>query len=432
MTLEAAAKNFTPGRPPCVCRTRKIRCDDDGCDLAPIGVPFDSRLHCKSCWLWHNDETVRAGWGGRPGASRRPSPTAQHRQPLDRSPCRHLGDPTGETAPCQTCRGKASLRLFSCAVFGRCTQGRGLRSDGVADCRGCGRWEPRPEDAAVVLPVRDVAVSTLGPPRGQYLTAAPPAGEEGHPALRWAVGVTTVPERRETLLPRTLASLEAAGFDHCDVRLFVDGGATFPSGFTGVKMSSRFPRLHCAGNWLLALAELWLRDPLADRWAVFQDDLVACRNLRAYLEACPFPERGYLNLYTFASNQARAPKTPDGRGSLVGWYPSNQLGRGAVGLVFDRAGVVTLLSSRHVWARNYPDPKAPERRTKAIDGGIVTAMQAAGWAEWVHNPSLLQHTGDVSTVGNLPHATAPSFRGEGYDAMELVAEAIRQRGGSAV
>lgn len=408
-------------RPPCVCQSRKIRCDEGGCELGPIGVPFDARSHCKTCWLWHNDETIRVGWGGKPRGrfeSLRPDRVAS--SPAVRGRCRHLGEPTGAKAECQTCQGKARLKLHACSVFGDCTIAVGLRSEGKAACFDCTKWQARPED----LPSRDLVAVPLGVRDRTVLTADAP--EDRPVKLRWAIGVTTVPQRSEDLLPRTLASLEAAGFGA--PRLFVDGWSRFADRNEHLT-TVREPRLHCAGNWLLALAELWLRDPTADRWAIFQDDLIACRRLRAYLDACPFPERGYLNLYTFASNQERAPKTVDGKDRMVGWYRSNQLGRGALGLVFDRAGVIALLGSRHVWARNVPDPKAPERRTKAIDGGIVTAMQEAGWAEWVHNPSLIQHTGDVSTVGNLPHAIAPSFRGEGFDAMELIEESRRQMEG---
>lgn len=61
-----------------------------------------------------------------------------------------------------------------------------------------------------------------------------------------------------------------------------------------------------------------------------------------------------------------------------------------------------------------------KRGHRSIDGGIVTALAEAGWKEWVHNPSLVQHTGLVSSMRSKPHPRATSFRGEGFDAMELV------------
>jgi hypothetical protein len=56
---------------------------------------------------------------------------------------------------------------------------------------------------------------------------------------------------------------------------------------------------------------------------------------------------------------------------------------------------------------------------------IVTAMKRAGWKEYVHNPSLLQHTGDGQTtlgnhIGNDRWPGADSFPGEEFDALSLL------------
>ena len=65
-------------------------------------------------------------------------------------------------------------------------------------------------------------------------------------------------------------------------------------------------------------------------------------------------------------------------------------------------------------------PQNDERGWRAIDGGIVTAFKKAGWQEHVHNPSLVQHTGITSVMGNKQHKLATSFKGEDFDAIELV------------
>jgi hypothetical protein len=171
------------------------------------------------------------------------------------------------------------------------------------------------------------------------------------------------------------------------------------------------------------LWELYVREPTANRYAIFQDDMVCCRNLRGYLEACPYPEHGYLNLLTFLTNE------PVIAGKPVGWYlagglecsdPNSQwqTGRGAVALVFDREAVITLLSSRHFVER----PMDPFRGHRSIDGGIVTAMNKAGCREYIHSPSLVQHVGHVSSMGNLPYPQAQTFRGENFDALDLLKE----------
>jgi hypothetical protein len=224
--------------------------------------------------------------------------------------------------------------------------------------------------------------------------------------MNWAYGVTTVPIRRDDLLVRTLTSLRNAGFDR--PRLFVDG----PPGThddLSLPVAYRGEQVRTFGNFYLALLELLIREPTADRYAVFQDDLVIYNNARAYLEACPDPARGYWNLYTFPHNLRRC-------NGHEGWSHSDQMGKGAVALVFCREAVQTLLCQWHMVVK----PQDPKRGWKNLDGCVVTAMKAAGFKEYIHNPSLVQHTGDASSIGNCRHQKADSFRGEEYDAREMI------------
>ena len=246
--------------------------------------------------------------------------------------------------------------------------------------------------------------------------------------IRWSYGVTTVPSRRTDLFPATLASLKAAGFG--SPRLYVDGeqdSKRWADEF-GLDVTARHPAALTYGNWVMTLWDLWIREPNCDRYAIFQDDFETYPNLREYLDSCPFPARGYWNLYTFPFNQEAAPKTPDG-GTVDGWYEARdmphgptydcgkaQYGKGAVALVFDHAGVQALLGSSYTVIR----PMDVMKGHKAVDGHVVTAMNAAGYREYVHSPSLVQHTGMVSSMGNRPHRKAESFRGTGYDARELI------------
>ena len=229
-------------------------------------------------------------------------------------------------------------------------------------------------------------------------------------SLTWACALTTVPSRRHTTLPRTLASLAAAGFPA--PRLFVDGdsdGVGWVNEF-GLDVTARGGApVRTFGNWVLAAAETYIRNPTADRYAVFQDDFVTLRNLRGYLDTHEFPVNGYWNLYTFPQNAALA-------GEKKGWYESNQKGLGAVALVFDRINLLRVLQHDHMVGR----PVDPSRGHKAVDGGIVTAFRKGGGKEYVHSPTLVQHIGHASSMGNRRHPDAPGFLGEGYDAMGLL------------
>lgn len=241
--------------------------------------------------------------------------------------------------------------------------------------------------------------------------------------MKWSVGITTVPSRRANLFPRTLLSLRGAGFD--SPRLFVDGdpdGASWEKEFK-LPVTTRNPAIRTHGNWFLALTELYIREPTADYFAIFQDDCVAVRNLRAYMDRVPFPQNGYANLYTAFENENVI------RGKEPGWYeghliasgpPNYQMGRSALGLVFRLKLVLALLASPQMLSR----PQDPTWGWKRVDGGIVNAMNAAGYREYVHGPSLLQHTGKVSSMGNRPHLDAQTFPGEEYDALDLLKKPV--------
>lgn len=211
-----------------------------------------------------------------------------------------------------------------------------------------------------------------------------------------------------TLL-KTLNSLAGAGFDKPTI--FIDGVPSSKSqvNLEGYECVFRTKPLKVYGNWHLGLSHLFIRNPHADRFAMFQDDFVTYKNLRTYLNACPYPEKGYWNLYTFRENMK-----PD-----QGWYQSNQLGKGAVALVFNNEAAQLILNCPRWLGRPASNPSNKERLWKYIDGGIVETFKKQGWKEYVHNPSLVQHTGLHSSIGNMRHAQAPAWKGEEFDAINL-------------
>lgn len=231
-------------------------------------------------------------------------------------------------------------------------------------------------------------------------------------SITWSYGVTTVPSRFNRELPLTLKSLSESGFDA--PRLFIDGGQEehLPDWVRKYERTCHYPNLRTMGNWITALWILYLYKPSADLYAIFQDDFECSKNLRAYLESYPYPRDGYLNCYTFPENE------PERRGlekDKVGWYPSNQKGKGAVALVFDSRVARILLGSEHMINR----PTDPHRGWRAVDGGIVTGLAKKGIKEYVHCPSLVQHIGDKSSMGNARHPKASTYRGKDFDLMSL-------------
>lgn len=218
----------------------------------------------------------------------------------------------------------------------------------------------------------------------------------------FAYGITTVPSRMQTTLPLTLASLSAAGFG--DARLFIDGsaGGEIILEWGKCSVTHRHDHIGAMGNWILAAWELLIRNPTAERFVIFQDDIQAVPNLRAYLERCPYPKNGYLNLLTMEVNMPAELGLPT---ETAGWYLSNQMGKGAQSLVFDGDALHTLLSHRQLADK----PKHARNAHKNIDGCVSDLLKEAGYQEWVHTPSLVQHVGRESVIGNTWKGSAPSF-----------------------
>lgn len=221
--------------------------------------------------------------------------------------------------------------------------------------------------------------------------------------ISWAVGVTTVPERKNDLLVQTLHSLCDAGFG--DPHLFVDG-CNDPSEykeFGGLISCRPNPPVKIVGNWVMGMWELYVRNPAAHRFVMFQDDIQAVGNLREYLESCPYPKKSYLNLYTHDENKKFTNNEP-------GWCLAMQRGLGALGLVFDREALQTVLINGLLVRK--PASAGTKRAWKSLDGGVSQGMKNSGFKEYTHNPSLLQHWGLSSSLGNKQYLPVESFSGE--------------------
>lgn len=224
--------------------------------------------------------------------------------------------------------------------------------------------------------------------------------------MSWAYGITTVPERQHSYFSQTLESLIAAGFD--TPTIFVDGSSGDYSKYD-LPVVHRSSKIQAFGNWALAMYELWIRNPKAQRFALFQDDMVTYRNLKQYLDRCEMPPHTYWNLYTFPQNENLC------KGER-GWYHSNQRGRGAVALVFSAPVVYKLMTAE----KFFDKPRANRNPHRSIDGVICDSLIPQGVKEMVHYPTLTQHIGECSSIGNPQHSRPDSWLGQEYDATEML------------
>lgn len=325
----------------------------------------DGTWNCNACKAVVTEPMFRARWND----------TGVYEEPPSEFSCIHFGPQTGNRYRLLSCNADPprTIPANACAVFGECTREAATRNDTtrIPVCKTCSARVPK---------------------------------------MTWAYGVTTVPSRAD-LLRRTLASLHAGGFDA--PRLFVDDPRD---------------RLGPWGRWWLGLHELVVRNPTADRFAMFQDDVVCVRNLRAYLDRQRYPARGYWNLFTFLSAEWDA-------ASKRGWFesppaggrdgdPNVQRGAGALALVFSRDAAWSLLGAPDA-IRKAASTHLPDRN---IDGAVVNALNAAGYREYVHAPSLVQHTGtdSVARPGKVWEARSETFPGEGVDALTFLRSATAE------
>lgn len=235
--------------------------------------------------------------------------------------------------------------------------------------------------------------------------------------MRWAYGITTVPSRLTTLLTKTIQSIKAGGFE--EPRIFVDGEV----GLTGFPETVHNPPVRAFGNWILGMWELYIRNPAAHRFVMFQDDILVYKNLRQYLEKCEYPSKGYWNLFTYDTNDSKIQGKPIGtwhQTELSHYASSVQRGLGALALVFSREALLHILSAPNIVMK----PINTDTGHRKIDGAVVEAMNSVGFYEYVHNPTLVQHTGISSSSLDNPWTdvtgTARSWRGESYNAMNFL------------
>ena len=223
--------------------------------------------------------------------------------------------------------------------------------------------------------------------------------------------------------------MAAAGFDKS--MLFVDG-CDDPASYAplGLSVTCRLPAVGNFANWFLSALAVYLSDPFADMYAMFEDDLILSRGARSFLEVTARSDKQYYSLYTCPVNEKQR---------VAGWSETRwctnpdgtlyQKGLGAVGLVFTREVFKTLLSD-HGMLEHATDNRinthsirgviTAERRGSArVDGAVVAVLNARGVSEMCHTPSIAQHVGDVSTMGHAKFQRSKTFMGENFDMMSV-------------
>jgi hypothetical protein len=231
--------------------------------------------------------------------------------------------------------------------------------------------------------------------------------------------VTTCPARLSTLLPETIRAVRAAGFDP---DIYADGLLSQEQKAGIQVLLSEQAKVHDGHNvqpfshWYRSVLTMFMQHPWSQWYVVFQDDLTCPKTLLQYILNSKLPPKAYFNLFTFMENEQVAAESSTGWIEAYKTKKGVQFGRGGVCLMFRHDALTALLSQQHMLMRrlNY------KRGNTSLDGAIVEAMTQAGYREYIHNPSLVQHTGHVSSMGNKQHEQAKTYPGDDFDLMTLL------------
>lgn len=225
--------------------------------------------------------------------------------------------------------------------------------------------------------------------------------------MNWAIGIQTCPRPEDVYIDHTIESVKRAGWD--DITIFAEPDSPVPQGYPVTYRPFRYGDWT---NWVCAYFELFMANPEANAFVLFEDDVTSSRNIRSYLEwAIPKLGRfGCLSLYT----------PPKHHSDFQGWHDEADTGwalSGAQAMVFTRGSLQRFLS----------DPKVVNYRFDEI--GKKNAHKDCAIGKWAckkervlyHNPSLIDHRGVESLIGTKNHR-ARDYVGDEFDCVELIGQ----------
>lgn len=257
-----------------------------------------------------------------------------------REACLHIGAQTGER-PCLTCRGNVRMKVY------HCSHPRHLDTT-LRACGSCPDHEP---------------------------------GGRRHAVQHWVVGATT-DARGFRMLWRALSSIRRAGWDG-RLYLFATPGMRVRWAALGhgrvLVVCRRRPSLGKWKNFLLSLAELYMREPGADAYLLVLDGAVFGSGWRGYLEnhLWPAAEIGAVSL------QAPDQSVPGSEARLLQVDPSWSISETQAFIFFPDA-VRAFLSDAEVV---HCCLGGMSHKEKEIDCVVRDWCTRTGREFWLHVPS---------------------------------------------
>lgn len=203
------------------------------------------------------------------------------------------------------------------------------------------------------------------------------------------IAITTAPRPRPTL-QKTIQSLRRAKFDQ-PIHIFAEPDSVYIAN-NQLTYHENDDTLGAFRNYHRALK--WLLDNTDDQYImVCQDDIALNRNARYKLEEFlreqpkKMETTGYISLY-LSRHHKDLGKYKGFNEHKIDWHPCFW---GALCYVFTRHGLKALLDNQEY--KEY-------RRNEKIDCIICHCFLQMGFRMWYHSPSLVDHTGNHSTMGH--------------------------------
>jgi len=226
---------------------------------------------------------------------------------------------------------------------------------------------------------------------------------------QWATGITTSP-RNPSTFGRTMRSLERAGFYP---HIFKDYGMSIDTVFLKNGVTERPRPFGAWKNWLSGLNELRASMPSASFYAMFQDDVVFCQNIKQYLNQSLWPSDKAAVASIFTPYQ----------------YSGRERGWKSISL-----GESLWMAQAYIFNPKYIDEFLTDTDILKWDGDKNIDTNVGKWIEkkeleiYYHVPSLCQHFIINSTLWpNMPAIglrAAGDFVGEVYDATSLCSTGV--------
>lgn len=246
-----------------------------------------------------------------------------------------------------------------------------------------------------------LAMATESCPLDLWQMAPPTNPDDQPPLIQIAVGVVTAPRPGPPLTGRCWDSLRSAGFEAEDILVFAEPGTPDPRLRDGsMDVVWRGHRYGEWRNWIYSLRELLNRRPWANAVMMVQDDTLFLRHVRDWLEASLWPSAlcGAVQVYTSRGyrHQPRGISRVEGRKHR--WLLA------ACATIFPRpiAEKIVKYGLTAGWRGHTVKEIEDPARKEGVDTFIGQALRSVSRELWVHNPTLVKHDSDQSSLDHGP------------------------------